>query len=81
MSDDISLFHRRMRLPAAIAVVGGFGLGFLAVGAQRIQGNPAELWLGLIFGVLAAGFLYGVMYRNLKRRIAYERSEQGDDDG
>ena len=53
MSDDISLFHPRMRKPAAISVVGGFGLGFLAVGAQWVQGNPSTVWLGFVLGALA----------------------------
>jgi len=81
MSDDISLFHPRMKKPAVISVVGGFGLGFLAVGAQRIQGTATPLWLGLVFGILAGSFLYGVMYRNLKHRMEYEQSELGDEDG
>jgi high-affinity Fe2+/Pb2+ permease len=81
MSDDISLFHPRMKKPAVIAVVGGFGLGFLAVGAQRIQGGGTPLWIGALMGILAAGFLYGIMYRNLKHRLQYERSELGDENG
>jgi len=81
MSDDISPFHPRMRKPAVIAVVGGLTLGFLAVGSQRIQGNSTALWQGLVFGFLAASFLYGVMYRNLKHRMEYEQSELRDENG
>jgi len=80
MSDDISVFHRRMRKPAIIATVAGFSLGFLAVGAQWLQGEESPLWLAPVLGVLATAFLYGVMYRNLERRIEYERSQQGDGD-
>jgi len=82
MTDDFSLFHPRMRKPAAVAVVAGFTLGFLAVGAQRVQGGDAtEWWLALLYGSLAAAMLYGVSYRNLKKRYDYEQSELGDDDG
>jgi len=73
MSDDISLFHPRMRKPAVIALVFGLLLGFLAVGAQRIRfGTEQPLILGVVLGLLAAAFLYGIMYRNLSKHIAQE---------
>lgn len=78
MSDDISLFHRRMRKPAIISVVAGLGLGFLAIGAHRMTtGNQVSWLLAFAYGGLAAIMLYGVTYRNLKRRL--EHSELGDD--
>jgi len=73
MSDDISLFHPRMRKPAVIALVFGLVLGFLAVGAQAITGGSGQSpILGLVLGLLAAAFLYGIMYRNLEAHIAEE---------
>ena len=73
MSDDISLFHPRMRKPAAIALVFGLVLGFLAVGAQRISGGSGQsLVTGVVMGLLATAFLYGIMYRNLSAHIAEE---------
>ena len=73
MSDDISLFHPRMRKPAAFALVFGLVLGFLAVGAQRItDGSDQSLVLGVVLGLLAAAFLYGIMYRNLSERLSQE---------
>jgi len=73
MSDDVSLFHPRMRKPAVISLVFGLLLGFLAVGAQRItDGNGQALPLGLVLGLLAAAFLYGIMYRNLKHHLSQE---------
>jgi cytosine/uracil/thiamine/allantoin permease len=75
MSDDISLFHPRMRLPAVIALVFGLTLGFLAVGAQRIiDGTGQSLVAGVVLGLLAGAFLYGIMYRNLSQQIAQEES-------
>jgi drug/metabolite transporter (DMT)-like permease len=73
MSDDISLFHPRMRKPAVIALMFGLVLGFLAVGAQRINGGTGQsLPLGIALGLLAAAFLYGVMYRNLSKHLSQE---------
>jgi len=73
MSDDISLFHPRMRKPAIIALVFGLVLGFLAVGAQRIATeSSSSILLGVVLGLLAAAFLYGIMYRNLSQHIAGE---------
>ncbi|MDS0283396.1 hypothetical protein [Haloarcula onubensis] len=73
MSDDISLFHPRMRVPAVIALVFGLVLGFLAVGAQRIIGGSGQsLVLAIVLGLLAAAFLYGIMYRNLSAHLAAE---------
>lgn len=73
MSDDISLFHPRMRKPAVIALVFGLVLGFLAVGAQGIDsGSGNSPVLGLVLGLLAAAFLYGVMYRNLSAQLENE---------
>jgi|GEM_PF-978526 drug/metabolite transporter (DMT)-like permease len=73
MSDDISLFHPRMRKPGIIALVFGLILGFLAVGAQRISGGDGQsLVVGVVLGLLAAAFLYGIMYRNLSQHIAQE---------
>jgi len=80
MSDDISLFHPRMRKPAVIAVVFGLVLGFLAIGSQRFsEGAPDPWFLAVPYGLLAAAFLYGIMYRNLSRRLAHE--QEGADDG
>jgi protein-S-isoprenylcysteine O-methyltransferase Ste14 len=73
MSDDISLFHRRMRKPALISLVAGFGLGFVSVQVRRITTTYATpWWWAIIFGVLAATMLYAVSYSNLKKQI--ERS-------
>jgi len=73
MSDDISLFHPRMRKPAVIALVFGLVLGFLSVGAQRIAGGSGQsLVLGVALGLLAAAFLYGIMYRNLSKHLSEE---------
>lgn len=73
MSDDISLFHPRMRKPAVIALVFGLILGFLAVGARGIAtGSSLSLVLALVLGLLAAAFLYGIMYRNLSVRLSQE---------
>jgi len=73
MSDDISLFHTRMRKPAVIALVFGLTLGFLAVGTQRMMGGAGQsLPVGIALGLLAAAFLYGIMYRNLSQHIAQE---------
>lgn len=71
MSDDISLFHPRMRKPAVIALVFGLVLGFLSVGAQGISTETGgSLVLGVVLGLLAAAFLYGVMYRNLSKQLS-----------
>ena len=68
MSDELSLFHPRMRKPAVISVVGGLALGFMAVQGQRIQtGGQMPWWLAVPLGLLAAAFLYGIAYRNLKK--------------
>jgi len=73
MSEDISLFHPRMRKPAVIALLFGLTLGFLAVGAQRIRdGSGGSVILGVVLGLLAASFLYVIMYRNLSQHIAQE---------
>lgn len=71
MSDDISPFHPRMRKPAVMALVFGLVLGFLAVGAQGITtGSSLSPILGLVLGLLAAAFLYGIMYRNLSAQLS-----------
>ena len=73
MSDDISLFHPRMRKPAVIALVFGLLLGFLAVGAQGMSSGTGDSpILGIVLGLLAAAFLYGVMYRNLSEQLSEE---------
>jgi len=73
MSDDISLFHPRMRKPAVYALTFGLTLGFLAIGGQRLNDAGAQEWYFAIpYGLLAAAFLYGIMYRNLSERIARE---------
>ena len=73
MSDDISLFHPRMRKPAVISLGFGLVLGFLAVGAQGIDSGAGNSpILGIVLGLLAAAFLYGVMYSNLSARIENE---------
>lgn len=70
MSDDISLFHPRMRKPAAIALVAGFGLGFISVQVRRVTTSYATpWWWALIFGVLAATMLYGVAYSNISKQL------------
>lgn len=73
MSDDISLFHPRMRKPAVIALVFGLTLGFMSVGAARLGNRPGQsLFFGVVFGLLATAFLYGVMYSNLSKQIENE---------
>jgi len=73
MSDDLSLFDRRMRKPAAISLTAGLILGVMAIGAQRITGGTDTAWLLAIpYGLLAAAFLYGITYRNLAKRLEYE---------
>ena len=73
MSDDISLFHPRMRKPAVIALVFGLVLGFLSVGARQMTGGAGQSPIfGVVLGLLAAAFLYGIMYRNLSKHIAEE---------
>jgi len=79
MSDDISLFHPRMRKPAVIALTFGLVLGFLAVGAQSITtGSAQSVILGVVLGLLAASFLYGIMYRNLSQHLSREESANDD---
>ncbi|GGN93207.1 MULTISPECIES: hypothetical protein [Haloarcula] len=69
MSDDFSPFDRRMRWPAVVSAVAGFGLGFVAVFAQRTGTGADVPWVyALPFGALAAAFLFGVMYRNLSKQ-------------
>lgn len=69
MSDDVSLFGPEMRKPGLISLVAGFTLGFMAIQAQRIQtGAAVPWWLGFPYGALAAVFLYGISYRNRKKR-------------
>jgi len=71
MSDDISPLHPRMRKPAVISLVFGLALGFLAMGAQRIRGGSGQsLPLAIVLGLLAAAFLFGIMYRNLSQHLA-----------
>lgn len=68
MSEEITIYHPRMKKMAVISVVVGFGLGFMAVQAQRIQtGNPTPWNLALPYGALAAIMLYAITYRNLKK--------------
>jgi drug/metabolite transporter (DMT)-like permease len=73
MSDDISLFHPRMRRPAVYALSFGLLLGFLAIKSQQIRGgsNQSPI-LGVVLGLLAAAFLYGIMYRNLSEHHSQE---------
>jgi drug/metabolite transporter (DMT)-like permease len=62
-----------MRKPAVISLVIGLTLGFLAVGAQGIDdGSGNSPILGVVLGLLAAAFLYGVMYSNLSAQIENE---------
>jgi len=71
MSDDISLFHRRMRKPAALALVIGFGLGIISIQAQRLSTGSEYPWiLAIPYGLIAAAMLYGVMYQNISKRLA-----------
>jgi len=73
MSDDLSLFDRRMRKPAAISLTVGFALGIMSVQAQRLSYSGDYPWtLALIYGPLAAAMLYGVTYRNLSKRLEHE---------
>lgn len=73
MSDDLSLFDRRMRKPAAISVVGGVMLGVLSVQSQRFVAGAETPWLLAIpLSILAATALYGVTYKNLAQRLEHE---------
>ena len=73
MSDDLSLFDRRMRKPAAISVTAGLTLGFLSVQVQQFNTTiNAPVALALIYGALASAALYAVSYRNRKRRLERE---------
>jgi hypothetical protein len=70
MADDISLFDRRMRGPAGIAVAAGVILGLLTgytVGAGTPDGPSWTLIAP--FALLATVFLYLGAYRNLSKRV------------
>jgi hypothetical protein len=70
MADDLSLFDRRMRGPAAVAVAAGVVLGLLTgytVGAGTPDGPSWTLVAP--FGLLATVFLYLGAYRNLSKRV------------
>lgn len=70
MSDDLSLFDERMRRPAIISLVGGMTLGFIAVFAQRtLIGTDTPVAMGVVFGLLAAGALYGKSYSTYSKRL------------
>jgi hypothetical protein len=68
MSDDIELFGPEMRKPAVISLVAGFVLALMAIQGHRIQGTAVTWWLMLPYWLLSTSFLYGVAYRNRKRR-------------
>jgi len=70
MADDISLFDRRMRGPAGIAVAAGVALGLLT-GYTVDAGTPDGPSWTLIapFALLATVFLYLGAYRNLSKRV------------
>ncbi|MBX0287568.1 hypothetical protein [Haloarcula salinisoli] len=73
MSDDISLFHPRMRKPAIYAAVFGLILGFLAIKGQRIATGGGQPWVLVApYAILSAAFLYGIMYRNLSQHLSQE---------
>ncbi|MFU1782484.1 hypothetical protein ACM16X_13965 [Haloarcula japonica] len=69
MADDISLFDRRMRGAAGIALAAGVVLGLLTgytVGAGTPDGPS---WILVVpFALLASVFLYLGAYRNLSKR-------------
>ncbi|WP_276272778.1 hypothetical protein [Haloarcula litorea] len=67
MPREYSPLHPRMRWPAAVSLVAGFGLGLLAVVAPRPGGTEPPAVMALPFGALAALTLYAVMYRNVAR--------------
>ncbi|MDS0222069.1 hypothetical protein NDI54_11990 [Haloarcula sp. S1AR25-5A] len=70
MADDLSLFDRRMRGPAGIAVAAGVVLGVLTgytVGAGTPDGPSWALVAP--FALLATVFLYLGAYRNLSKRV------------
>lgn len=69
MSDDFSIFDKRMRAPAVISVAAGGILTILA-GISAGVGQPeGPSWLYMIpFGLLAALFLFFVTYRNLSKQ-------------
>ena len=70
MTDDISLFDRRMRGPAGIAIAAGVILGLLTgytVGAGTPDGPSWTLVVP--FALLASVFLYLGAYRNLSKRV------------
>ncbi|EMA28665.1 hypothetical protein [Haloarcula japonica] len=69
MADDISLFDRRMRGAAGIALAAGVVLGLLTgytVGAGTPDGPSWTLVVP--FALLASVFLYLGAYRNLSKR-------------
>lgn len=73
MSDDLSLFDRRMRKSAVISVTGGLLLGFLSVQVQQPDIPIKDfVVLALVYGALAAAALYAVSYRNRKRLLERE---------
>lgn len=74
MTDDISLFDRRMRGPAAVAVLAGAVLGLLTgytIGAGTPEGPS---WSYIVpFALLATVALYLMAYRNLSKRVAADQ--------
>ncbi|WP_336337804.1 hypothetical protein [Haloarcula brevis] len=70
MGNDVSLFDRRMRGPAGIAVGAGVVLGLLT-GYTVDAGTPdGPSWALVVpFAVLATAFLYFGAYRNLSKRV------------
>ena len=73
MSDDLSLFDRRLRKQAAISLTGGAVLGVLAIQSQRISTGAETPWvMALVYGFLAAVALYAVSYRTLEKRLEHQ---------
>lgn len=73
MADDISLFDRRMRGPAGIAIAAGAILGLLT-GYTVNAGTPdGPSWTFVVpFALLATVFLYLGAYRNLSKQVGNE---------
>ena len=73
MADDISLFDRRMRGPAGIAIAAGVVLGLLT-GYTVDAGTPdGPSWTFVVpFALLATVFLYLGAYRNLSKQVGNE---------
>jgi len=73
MSDDLSLFDRRMRKQAVISVVAGGALGVMAIQSQRITTAAEPPWfMAIVYGFLAAAALYAVSYRTLEKRLEHQ---------